>query len=52
MLLKFIGDNYLHEEPYTSTLQQMGIEVLYGQEYLTGIWDWLVKMEKISTWHI
>ena len=37
MLLNFIGDNYLHEEPYTSTLQQMGIEVLYGQEYLTGI---------------
>lgn len=51
-VVKFIGDNYLHEEPYTSTLQQMGIEVLYGQEYLTGIWDWLVKMEKISTWHI
>ena len=45
-VVKFIGDNYLHEEPYTSTLQQMGIEVLYGQEYLTGIWDWLVKNGK------
>lgn len=42
-VVKFVGDNYLHEEPYTSTLQQMGIEVLYGQEYLTGIWDWLEK---------
>ena len=45
-VVKFIGDNYLHEEPYMSTLQQMGIEVLYGQEYLTGIWDWLVKNGK------
>ncbi len=45
-VVKFMGDNYLHEEPYTSTLQQMGIEVLYGQEYLTGIWDWLVKNGK------
>ena len=24
----------------------MGIEVLYGQEYLTGIWDWLDKNGK------
>ena len=45
-VVKFIGDNYLHEEPYTSTLQQMGIEVLYGQEYLTGIWDWLGEKGK------
>ena len=45
-VVKFIGDNYLHEEPYTSVLEQMGIEVLYGQEYLTGIWDWLVKNGK------
>ena len=45
-VVKFIGDNYLHEEPYTTTLQQMGIEVLYGQEYVTGIWDWLEKNGK------
>ena len=44
--VKFLGDNYLHEEPYTTALQQMGIEVLYGQEYLTGIWDWLDKNGK------
>ena len=42
-VVKFVGDNYLYEEPYTTVLQQMGIEVLYGQEYLTGIWDWLDK---------
>ncbi|MGO4972015.1 glycosyltransferase [[Clostridium] aminophilum] len=41
--VKFLGDNFLHEEPYTTALQQMGIEVLYGAEYETGIWDWLEK---------
>ncbi len=45
-VVKFIGDNYLHEEPYTSALQQMGIEVLYGPEYVAGIWDWLEKNAK------
>lgn len=40
-VVKFLGDNYLREEPYTTALLQMGIEVLYGQEYQTGIWDWL-----------
>ena len=40
-VVKFLGDNYLHEEPYSTTLQQMGIEILYGAEYQTGIWDWL-----------
>lgn len=45
-VVKFVGDNYLHEEPYTTILQQMGIEVLYGQDYLTGIWDWLDKNGK------
>ena len=45
-VVKFVGDNYLHEEPYTTTLQQMGIEVLYGPEYVTGIWDWFEKNGK------
>ena len=26
--VKFLGANYLHEEPYTTALEQMGIEVL------------------------
>lgn len=41
--VKFLGDNFLHEEPYSTTLQQMGIEILYGDSYAAGIWDWLKK---------
>ncbi len=40
-VVKFLGDNFLHEEPYSTTLEQMGIEILYGAEYQTKIWDWL-----------
>lgn len=40
-VVKFLGDNFLREEPYTGTLQQMGIEVLYGEEYRVRIWEWL-----------
>lgn len=40
-VVKFLGDNFLHEEPYSTVLQQMGIEILYGQDYQAGIWDWL-----------
>ena len=40
-VVKFLGDNFLHEEPYSTTLQQMGIEILYGEEYQTKIWDWI-----------
>lgn len=40
-VVKFLGDNFLHEEPYSTQLQQMGIEILYGQEYQVKIWDWL-----------
>ena len=42
-VVKFLGDNFLHEEPYSTELMQMGIEILYGQEYESGIWDWLKK---------
>ncbi len=45
-VVKFLGDNYAHEEPYTTALEQLGIEVLYGDEYRTGIWDWLEKHGK------
>ncbi len=41
--VKFLGDNFLHEEPYSTVLEQMGVEILYGDEYRTGIWDWLEK---------
>lgn len=40
-VVKFLGDNFLHDEPYSTALQQMGIEILYGQDYQVGIWDWL-----------
>ncbi len=44
--VKFLGDNFLREEPYTTVLQQMGVEVLYGREYVAGIWDWLDRNGK------
>ena len=40
-VVKFLGDNFLHDEPYSTILQQMGIEILYGQDYQVKIWDWL-----------
>lgn len=39
--VKFIGDNFFQHEPYTSVLQQMGIEVLYGPDYAAHWGDWL-----------
>ncbi|MDO4960766.1 MAG: glycosyltransferase [Eubacteriales bacterium] len=44
--VKFIGDNFLHEEPYTSDLEQLGVEVLYGTDYRDGIFDYLKKNSK------
>lgn len=40
--VKFIGDNFYRHEPYTSILQRLGIEVLYGVWFCNGKWkDWL-----------
>lgn len=36
--VKFIGDNFFQHEPYTTILQQMGIEVLYG-EWFAKHWE-------------
>lgn len=44
--VKFLGDNFAKEEPYTTALQQLGIEVLYGQEMQAGIWEWIERHEK------
>ncbi len=41
--VKFLGDNFLREEPYTSTLEQLGVEVLYGDAYKDEIFDWIKK---------
>ena len=32
-MIHLLGDNRLHDEPYTSAFQQLGVEVLYGSEY-------------------
>ncbi|QHW31548.1 glycosyltransferase [Paenibacillus rhizovicinus] len=37
----FLGDNFYRQEPYTSMLQQMGIEVLYGNWHARNIDQWL-----------
>lgn len=39
--VKFLGDNFLHEEPYSTTLEQMGIEILSGEKMQQGIWEWI-----------
>lgn len=39
--VKFIGDNFYRHEPYTTTLQQMGIEVLYGPYYANHWKEWV-----------
>lgn len=39
--VKFIGDNFYPHEPYTSILQQMGVEVLYGSYYANNIKEWI-----------
>lgn len=37
----FIGDNFFKHEPYTTELNQMGIEVLYGNDYYNNWKSWL-----------
>ncbi len=37
----FIGDNFFKHEPYTTELNQMGIEVLYGNYYYNNWKEWL-----------
>ena len=37
----FIGDNFFKHEPYTTILNQAGIEVLYGNYYCTNWQEWL-----------
>jgi glycosyltransferase involved in cell wall biosynthesis len=40
-VVKFIGDNYFKHEPYTTILNQMGVEVLHGPWYAQNIFKWL-----------
>lgn len=39
--VKFIGDNFFRHEPYTNALEQMGVEVLYGNWYSKHYRNWL-----------
>ena len=44
--VKFIGDNYAKMEPYTTILEQMGVEVYWGVWYQENIWKYLEENEK------
>jgi len=39
--VKFMGDNFFKHEPYTSHLEQMGIEILYGHWYSKNYQSWI-----------
>ncbi len=39
--VKFLGDNFFKHEPYTSRLEELGIEVLYGNDYAQNWRHWL-----------
>lgn len=41
MKVTFIGDNFYPEQPYTQELNQLGIEVLYGNYYYKNWKKWL-----------
>ena len=40
--VKFMGDNFYQDEPYTTKLQQLGIEVLYGPWYANNYKQWII----------
>ena len=44
--VKFIGDNFYQDEPYTTVLQQMGVEVLYGPWYAQHWQEWILDNKK------
>ena len=39
--VKFLGDSYRKDEPYTTELEQMGVEVIYGEYMKAEIWKWI-----------
>lgn len=39
--VKFLGDNFFPHQPYTEVLQQMGVEVIYGNWYAQHWKEWL-----------
>ena len=48
--VKFIGDNFNKHEPYTTILNQLGVEVLYGSYYKKNWQTWIQRnSDNIST---
>ena len=41
MKVTFIGDNYFKHEPYSTKLNQLGVEILYGNYYYLNYEEWL-----------
>jgi O-antigen biosynthesis protein len=41
--ITFLGDNFVGYQPYTSELQQMGIEVLYGSDLQRRRFAWVAE---------
>ncbi len=46
MRVTFIGDNFYKHEPYASELEQMGVEILYGNFYSKNCNNWLKENVK------
>lgn len=44
--VKFIGDNFYKHEPYTAVLNQLGVEVLYGNYYFHNWQSWIKQNSK------
>ena len=40
--VKYLGDNFYNKEPYTTIVEQLGIEVLYGPWYANHIFEWIL----------
>lgn len=41
MKVTFIGDNFAKPQPYTDELNQLGVEILYGNYYYNNWQEWL-----------
>jgi len=42
----FLGDNFYPHQPYTKELQQLGVEVLFGEHYKNNWFEWLEENSK------
>ena len=48
-VVKFISDEFVNEEPYTSYFQKRGVEILYGQWFERNWADWISEYaDKLS----